>query len=228
MNTLPWNSQPVQFRIFPGRIETMCLALPWIQLTKHNLAQRALFEYWVQGNCSTNPVQERVGNTVCIERNLSDFFSKPYFSFSQNSISQIQVAASQSLVCPPGMCRSLLNAPHCPFGGFIYLRSIFDLFALNRSNRSPGVNFWSHLWLSTAIDPPGLSPTDWSANSAIVHIIGELQIDLFFSWVTFVCQMSLPRFLLEGECWQRLVEWHVCFEPWRERDIISAVAAAAV
>ena len=53
---------------------TMCLALPWIQLTKHNLAQRALFEYWVQGNCSTNPVQERVGNTVCIERNFSDFF----------------------------------------------------------------------------------------------------------------------------------------------------------
>ena len=107
------------------------------------------------------------------------------------------MAASQSLVCLPGMCRSLLNAPHCPFGGFIYLRSIFDLFALNRSNRSPGVNFWSHLWLSTAIDPPGLSPTDWSANSAIVHIIGELQIDLFFpEWRLFV-KCPCPDF-----CWK--------------------------
>ena len=67
----PWEDQPCVF--FPGRTRTMCLALPWIQLTKHNLAQRALFEYWVQGNCSTNPVQERVGNTICIERNFSDF-----------------------------------------------------------------------------------------------------------------------------------------------------------
>ena len=38
--------------------------------------------------------------------------------------------------------------------------------------------------------------------------------------MTFVCQMSLPRFLLEGEYWQRLVEWHVCFEPWRETSSV--------
>ena len=44
-----------KLRIFT---RTMCLAVSWIQLTKHNLAQRAAFEYWVQGRIpSTNPVE---------------------------------------------------------------------------------------------------------------------------------------------------------------------------